>query len=53
MNKREFNTIFSNKVGYDAENKKFLVRIYPSIIRVFNNNSKPRWVDVIEDMIGT
>jgi hypothetical protein len=52
MNKREFNNVYGNKVGYDAENKKFLVRVYPSLIRVFTNNSKPRWVDVIEDMIG-
>jgi hypothetical protein len=52
MNKREFNNVYGNKVGYDAENKKFLVRVYPSLIRVFINNSKPRWVDVIEDMIG-
>lgn len=52
MNKREFNNVYSNKVGYDAENKKFLVRVFPSLIRVFTNNSKPRWVDVIEDMIG-
>jgi len=52
MNKNEFNGYFSEKVGYDSENKKFLVRVYPSLIRVFNNNSKPHWVDVIEDMIG-
>lgn len=52
MNNREFHNLFYDKIGYDTENKKFLVRVYPSLIRVFTNNSKPRWVDVIEDMIG-
>ena len=52
MNKNEFNDVYGSKVGYDAENKKFLCRVYPSLIRVFTNNSKPRWVDVIEDMTG-
>jgi hypothetical protein len=52
MNKREFHSLFNDKIGYDTENKKFLVRVYPSLFRVFTNNSKPKWVDVIEDMIG-
>ena len=52
MNKREFHSLFYDKIGYDTENKKFLVRVYPSLFRVFTNNSKPKWVDVIEDMIG-
>jgi hypothetical protein len=52
MNNREFHSLFYDKIGYDTENKKFLVRVYPSLIRVFTNNSRPRWVDVIEDMIG-
>jgi hypothetical protein len=50
--KREFNRVYGSKVGYDAENKKYLCRVYPSLIRVFTNNSKPHWVDVMEDMIG-
>ena len=52
MNKREFNGIFSEKVGYDSSNKMFLVRVYPSLIRVFNNNEKPHWIDVVKDMLG-
>jgi hypothetical protein len=52
MNKNEFNGYFSEKVGYDSENKKFLVRVYPSLIRVFNNNPKPRWIDVVKDMLN-
>jgi len=53
MNKNEFNGYFSEKVGYDSENKKFLVRVYPSLIRVFNSNPKPRWIDVVKDMLGS
>jgi hypothetical protein len=53
MNKREFNGIFSEKVGYDSANKMFLVRVYPSLIRVFNTNPKPRWIDVVKDMLGS
>ena len=52
MNKREFHSLFDEKIGYDSENKKFLVRVYPSLFRVFTNNSKPKWIDVVEDMIG-
>ena len=52
MNKREFNRTFNDKIGYDNENKKFLIRVYNPLLRTFTNNSKPRWVDVIEDMIG-
>ena len=53
MNKQQFNGIFSEKIGYDSENKKFLVRVYPSLIRVFNSNPKPRWIDVVKDMLGS
>ena len=53
MNKREFNGIFSEKVGYDSANKMFLVRVYPSLIEVFNNNPKPRWIDVVKNMLGS
>ena len=52
MNKEKFNEVFEKKVGYDSENKKFLIRVYPSLIKVINNNPKPKWVDVIEDMLG-
>ena len=52
MNKREFNNVYGNKVGYDSQNKMFLVRVYPSLIRVFNNNPKPKWIDVVRDMLA-
>jgi hypothetical protein len=52
MNKEKFNEVFEKKVGYDSENKKFLIRVYPSLIKVINNNPKPKWVDVVEDMLG-
>jgi hypothetical protein len=52
MNKREFNNVLSNKIGYDAENKKYLIRVYQPLKFVMENYSKPRWVDVIENMLG-
>ena len=44
--------LIDSKIGWDSRNKGYLIRIYPHLLRTFTNNSKPRWVDVIEDMIG-
>jgi hypothetical protein len=52
MNKEKFNEVFEKKVGYDSENKKFLIRVYPSLINVINNNPKPKWVEVMKLMLG-
>ena len=53
MNQREFNQSLRNKIGYDAENKKFLIRVSKPLYFVMENLSKPRWVMVMEIMLGS
>jgi len=52
MNKNEFNGILSEKIGYDAENKKFLIRVYPALLGLMENSPKDSksWVNVIRYM---
>ena len=52
MNKNEFNGILSEKIGYDNENKKFLIRVYPALLGLMENSPKESksWVNVIRYM---
>jgi hypothetical protein len=53
MSKTEFNNVLRNKIGYDAENKKFLIRVYKPLYFVMESYSKPRWNIVMEIMLGS
>ena len=53
INKNEFNGILSEKIGYDAENKKFLIRVYSSLFNVVEHSplgSNKSWSNVIRLM---
>jgi hypothetical protein len=53
MNKNEFNGILSEKIGYDNENKKFLIRVYPSLFNVVEHSplgSTKSWANVVRLM---
>ena len=53
MNKNEFNGILSEKIGYDTENKKFLIRVYSSLFNVVEHSpvgSNKSWSNVIRLM---
>ena len=52
MNNREFNELLSDKIGYDSENKKYLIRVYNHLKFVMDVYSKPRWVEVMKLMLG-
>ena len=53
MNKNEFNGILSEKIGYDNENKKFLIRVYPSLFHIVEHSidgSTKSWANVVRLM---
>ena len=52
MNKREFNKVLSEKIGYDAENKKFLCRVYDLLVFEMNTNPAPMWTGIMVKMLG-
>ena len=56
MNKNEFNGILSEKIGYDSENKKFLVRVYNSLFHIVEHSPydcNKSWSNVIRLMFLT
>lgn len=52
MYNQKFNEVFYKKVGYDSENKKFLIRVYKDLEFVMNTFTNPRWVEVMKLMLG-
>ena len=53
MNKREFNTMLSNKIGYDSENKKYLIRVYDYLVDSMDNKPAPTWSGIMRRMLGS
>ena len=56
MNKNEFNGYLSEKIGWDSENKKFLIRVAPSVFHIVEHSivgSTKSWSNVIRLMFLT
>jgi hypothetical protein len=53
MSKRNFDSdLFSEKIGYDSQNKMYLIRVYDYLVNEMNNNPAPTWVGIMRKMLG-
>jgi hypothetical protein len=44
--------LFSEKIGYDSQNKMYLIRVYDLLVFEMNNNPAPTWVGIMRKMLG-
>jgi len=44
--------LFSEKIGYDSQNKQYLIRVYDYLVDEMNNNPRPKWVGIMRKMLG-
>ena len=44
--------LFSEKIGWDSQNKKYLIRVYDYLVDEMNNNPAPKWVGIMRTMLG-
>jgi len=44
--------LFSEKIGYDSQNKMYLIRVYDYLVFEMNNNPKPTWTGIMVKMLG-
>jgi len=44
--------LFSEKIGYDSVNKKYLIRVYDLLVSEMNNNPAPTWTGIMKMMLG-
>ena len=44
--------LFETKVGYDSQNKMYLIRLYDFLIDEMNHNPSPSWTGIMKKMLG-
>jgi hypothetical protein len=44
--------LYESKVGYDTQNKMYLIRLYDLLVFEMNNNPKPTWTGMMIKMLG-
>ena len=44
--------LFSEKIGYDSQNKMYLIRVYDLLVFEMNTNPAPTWVGIMRKMLG-
>jgi hypothetical protein len=45
--------LFDEKIGWDSQNKKYLIRVYEYLVFEMDNNSRPTWVGIMRRMLGS
>jgi len=45
--------LFSEKIGYDSQNKMYLIRVYDYLVFEMDNNPAPKWVGIMRTMLGS
>ena len=45
--------LFDEKIGWDSQNKKYLIRVYDLLVDEMNNNPAPTWVGIMRRMLGS
>ena len=45
--------LFSEKIGYDSVNKKYLIRVYEYLVDSIENYDKPTWSGTMRRMLGS
>ena len=44
--------LFDSKIGYDTQNKMYLIRVYDLLVFEMNTNPKPTWTGIMVKMLG-
>ena len=44
--------LFESKIGYDAQNKLYLIRLYDLLVFEMNTNPTPTWTGFMRKMLG-
>ena len=44
--------LFSEKIGYDSQNKMYLIRVYDLLVFEMNTNPAPMWTGIMVKMLG-
>ena len=44
--------LFSEKIGYDSQNKMYLIRVYDLLVFEMNTNPAPTWTGIMRKMLG-
>jgi hypothetical protein len=44
--------LFDSKIGYDSNNKMYLIRVYDLLVFEMNNNPAPSWTGIMRKMLG-
>jgi hypothetical protein len=44
--------LFESKIGYDAQNKLYLIRLYDLLVFEMNTNPTPTWTGIMRKMLG-
>jgi hypothetical protein len=45
--------LFDSKIGYDSQNKKYLIRVYDYLVDSMDNKPAPTWSGIMRRMLGT
>ena len=45
--------LFSEKIGYDSQNKMYLIRVYDYLVFEMDNTPAPKWVGIMRKMLGS
>ena len=45
--------LFQSKIGYDSQNKMYLIRVYDYLVFEMDNNPAPKWVGIMRTMLGS
>ena len=44
--------LFDSKIGYDSQNKMYLIRVYDLLVFEMNTNPAPMWTGIMVKMLG-
>jgi hypothetical protein len=44
--------LFESKIGYDSQNKLYLIRVYDLLVFEMNTNPAPTWTGIMRKMLG-
>jgi hypothetical protein len=44
--------LYDSKIGYDTQNKMYLIRLYDLLVFEMNTNPKPTWTGIMVKMLG-
>ena len=45
--------LFNEKIGYDSQNKMYLIRVYDYLTNEMENHPAPTWTGIMRRMLGS